>query len=201
MKITGIYLAAGKGTRMGRDKLSLPLGNHRLGMWALEKAIQSHLDKVIVISTQTNHSLFTSMVDNKLMISPLKNELNKQSDSIKAGLDFAILLQSDAVIIILADQPFITSAIINQLIEVYKRDPTKLFVAASFKGNMRPPILISKKLFNDIYTLEGDQGAKKILMNKRHEGILVPFFDGKIFEDIDRMDEYLYWKGIVDSMY
>ena len=198
MKMTGIYLAAGNSLRMGREKLSLPLGKKRLGMWALEKAVQSNLDEIIVISNQANYQHYKNIDNKKLKVVELSG--NNKSESIKAGLDLAITLHSDAVMIILADQPFISSKMLNQLMAIYKQDKTKAFVAPTFKGNICPPILISKILFPDLYKLEGDQGAKQTLIDKREGGILVPFDDEKIFMDIDRRDEYLSWERNIESM-
>ncbi|PQD95280.1 xanthine dehydrogenase [Pradoshia eiseniae] len=198
MKMTGIYLAAGNSLRMGREKLSLPLGKKRLGMWALEKAVQSNLDEIIVISNQANYQHYKNIDNKKLKVVELSG--NNKSESIKAGLDLAITLHSDAVMIILADQPFISSKMLNRLMAIYKQDITKAFVAPTFKGNIGPPILISKILFPDLYKLEGDQGAKQTLIDKRQGGILVPFDDETIFMDIDRRDEYLSWERNIESM-
>ena len=88
---------------------------------------------------------------------------------------------------------------LNQLMAIYKQDKTKAFVAPTFKGNICPPLLISKILFPDLFRLEGDQGAKQTLIDKRQEGIVVPFDDEKIFIDMDRIDEYLYWERNLNS--
>jgi len=196
--MTGIYLAAGHSLRMGREKLSLPLGKKRLGMRALEKAVQSNLNEIIVISNHANYLHYKNFENKKLKVVELAG--NNKSESIKAGLDLAITLHSDAVMIILADQPFISAKILNQLMAVYKQDITKAFVAPTFKGNICPPLLISKILFPVLFKLEGDQGAKQTLIDKRQGGILVPFDDEKIFVDIDRIDEYLYWERNLKSM-
>ena len=200
MKITGLYLAAGHSLRMGMNKLSLPFGDYLLGMWALEKAIHSQLDEIIIISNQVNALPYKTAEDEICMVSMIEGEGRNQSDSIKAGLDKAIEYQSDAIMILLADQPFISTKIINQLINIYKQDHTRSFVAPLMDESMRPPILLSKTLFKDLYKLEGDQGAKQILMEKRQEGVLVPFLDRKIFVDIDTIDEYLFWTQNIQSM-
>lgn len=194
MRITGLYLAAGHSKRMGKDKLSLPFGNQKLGFWALDKILHSHLNEVIVITNQANLYQYKKVVDEKRKMTVIEASGNNQSDSIKAGLDKAIQLQSDAIIIVLADQPFISIKMMNQLIDIYKQDRAKAFVAPLFNGSMRPPIVLSKKLFPALHKLKGDQGAKQILINKRQEGVLVPFSDSKLFVDIDRIDEYLFWK-------
>ena len=49
MSIIGIYLAAGKSRRMGRNKLSLAVGKMALGSLALDTAVQSSLDEICVV--------------------------------------------------------------------------------------------------------------------------------------------------------
>ena len=50
MKIAGIYLAAGNSSRMGSNKLALPVGTMTVGSLALETALKSSLDKVYIIT-------------------------------------------------------------------------------------------------------------------------------------------------------
>ena len=199
MKITGVYLAAGNSNRMGINKLALPLGNKEMGRWGLEKAVLSELNDIIIVSNHLNHLDLSGFNSEKIITVEIKEPEAGQSHSLQTGIRSANNIHSDAVVILLADQPFITTNMINKLIEIYKRNPNYSFVASSFHGCIRPPILIDKDLFSDIHLLRGDRGARKILMAKREQGILVPFHVEKRFVDIDNMEEYLFWKNKIDN--
>ncbi|MFJ7849690.1 nucleotidyltransferase family protein [Peribacillus sp. NPDC097264] len=199
MRISGIYLAAGNSYRMGTNKLTLTLGNKEIGRWGLEKALDSNLDDIILISQHQNRLDLSGLCTQKVMEVEVTKSNAGQSHSLKVGIEQANILHSDAVIILLADQPFITTDMINQLIKIYKQKPTTSFVASSFLDIIQPPILLDNQLFSKILHLTGDQGAKKILKEQMEQGILLPFNDEQLFTDIDCMKEYLFWKKHVES--
>lgn len=199
MKITGIYLAAGDSLRMGTNKLAMNLGNKSMGIWGLDKAIDSNLTEIIIISKDHNKLDCSGIGTEKLIFTTIKENNKGQSFSIKTGVNHAKLLHSDAVIILLADQPFITTKMINLLIQIYIENPTKAFVASCYQDCLMPPILIAKILFSELDQLQGDQGARHILKDNMDRGIIVPFEEEKWFVDIDTMPEYLYWKNNVEA--
>ena len=46
MKIAGVYLAAGSSSRMGSNKLQLPVGTKTLGSLAVQTALQTSLHRI-----------------------------------------------------------------------------------------------------------------------------------------------------------
>lgn len=196
MKITGIYLAAGSSTRMGTNKLALKLGNKALGNWGLEKALESRLQEVILLSTAANWFELSGPCKKKLTHIEINSLLPSQSLSLKTGIEYANT--ADAVVILLADQPFITTNMINDLIDLFIKNPSCSFVASSFQGCIQPPILIAKKFFPDILLIKGDRGAKSILKQSMPKGIIAPFYEEKLFIDIDQKKDYLYWKAQIE---
>jgi len=181
MKVVGIYLAAGKSSRMGRNKLLLEFKGLPLGSIALKKAIDSSLDDVLVI---TNENDPLSWVDSTMFSKPYKERWTKieskesgkgQSYSIKTGLKEAIKMNADAVIILLADQPFVTSQMIDILINAYRFEKSKEILGYRNEQVVYPPILFSKKMFPKLMELHGDTGAKKIIAH----------FDKKILYDTE----------------
>ena len=153
MRISGIYLAAGNSYRMRTNKLTLPLGNKQIGRWGLEKALVSNLDDIIIITQHQNRLDLSGLCTQKLMEVEVTKSGAGQSHSLKVGIEQANSLHSNAVVILLADQPFITTDMINQLITTYKQEPTTSFVASSFLEIIQPPILIDNHLFPKILHL------------------------------------------------
>ncbi|MGG3942236.1 nucleotidyltransferase family protein [Peribacillus psychrosaccharolyticus] len=197
MKITGIYLAAGSSTRMGTNKLALKLGNKALGNWGLEKALDSRLQEVILLSTAANSFELSGQCTKKFTHIEVNSLNPSQSLSLKTGIEYANT--ADAVVILLADQPFITTNMINDLIDLFIKNPSCSFVASSFQGCIQPPILIAKKLFPDVLLIQGDRGAKHILRKSLNKGILAPFYEEKLFVDIDQKKDYLFWKTQIEG--
>ena len=200
--IVGIYLAAGHSSRMGTCKLSLPLAGNPLGAMALKEIVQSKINSLIIVTKdiQTSwlvsvESLLTSSVHWENIIS-LQAHLG-QSYSLRTGIQRAIQLGADSVVIFLADQPFVTSNMINHLIHQSKKG--KDFVAAFDGEHVKPPILFHQKAFPYLLTTTGDQGARSLLKKGVLKGINVHVNPTKLI-DVDTKEQYEYSKSFYDGV-
>lgn len=193
-RIVGIYLAAGKSSRMGCNKLELPFGNTFLGSLGLQAAIQSRLDWTIAVTRKGDRLHWLAPFSKKMGWSCLRCPENAQgqSSSLKVGVRAAIEMEADAVLIMLADQPFITSKLLNQLIKAFAESPKCAYLA---RGKT-PPVLLSKSVFPDLLKLKGDLGARGLLAGKwKEDGMEIGGGDDVSAIDIDTAEEYEYWKG------
>ncbi|WP_267893099.1 nucleotidyltransferase family protein [Brevibacillus laterosporus] len=195
LKTVGIYLAAGTSSRMGVDKRYLPLGNRPLGSWALHEALHSMLGNVVVVGRSNDSFEWLSPKyenKSKLHIARTFSHTICQSHSLQTGFDKAISLQAQAVLVMLADQPFVTRKHINQIIKVFHYTYTKkpLFIASKYQDITIPPILLTKSLFPEIKLLTGDQGAKTILKSQKENGLFILFNDSLWTIDVDTPEIY-----------
>ncbi|WP_175639508.1 NTP transferase domain-containing protein [Metabacillus schmidteae] len=191
-QIVGIYLAAGHSSRMGTCKLSLPLAGYPLGTMALKEIVQSKINSLIIVTKdiQTSwlrsvESVLTSSVHWENIIC-LQAHLG-QSYSLKIGIQRAIQIGADSVVIFLADQPFITSHMIDHLIQQSKKE--KDFVAAFDGEHIKPPILFHQKAFPYLLSISGDQGARSLLKKGVLKGLNVLVDPAKLI-DIDTKEHY-----------
>lgn len=81
--------------------------------------------------------------------------------SISAGIG-ACRDGADAILIMLADQPLVTTSHLNELINNWSGADREI-VASSFEGIVSPPILFPKNAFDALCELRGDAGAKSLL--------------------------------------
>lgn len=203
-KIIGVYLAAGKSKRYNNgNKLLAPFNHVPLGSIGLLKAIDSFLDEVIVV-VRPNDPLnwITNEINNKkerFIIKKCKESFKGISNSLKCGLLEAEKKHAKAVMVILADQPFITTEIINMLIGKYQQNNEYTFVGMSFNGIISPPILLSNSIFPKIYQLKGDIGANKILQNEKNRGFLYKLKNMDLLLDIDTIEDYSKLKNLYEK--
>ncbi|KRG12360.1 hypothetical protein ACA30_20025 [Virgibacillus soli] len=191
MKIGGVYLAAGKSMRMGKQKLTLPIHNTTIGSMALREAVQSSLTTIYVI-TNGNHTWVDQdlLINKKCMFIECPTAARGQAESLKWGVKHANIAKMDAIIVLLADQPFISKKLIEQLITCFKNETSLDFVASSTAGITMPPILFSATMFPKIKTLEGDKGAKAFLKNKAFHGKRLIIENTRHFYDVDTEEDY-----------
>jgi len=194
--IIGIYLAAGQSTRMGSNKLQLPLGNMSLGNYALAAALNSRLDYVRVIT----NDVMADWMDSTFYRDPIKQKWSKmycpeahlgQAYSLRCGIRAALALEVRAVMILLADQPLITSEMINELLIRYQMEWANHipYVASSCDGLARPPVIFDHRMLPELMRLQGDQGARH-LIRKEKSGILNDFANPDLFMDVDTVEDY-----------
>lgn len=194
MKIVGIYLAAGNSSRMGSDKLKLQVGTMTLGSLALETALKSSLDKIYIITKDTDDVDWLPdevKSDTRCIILKCSTAHKGQSESLRCGIHQAQFDHADAVIVMLADQPFITVQMIEEMILCMKKNPTSKFVATSHKQSIMPPVLFSSSMYANLLTLRGDAGARTILHGDFLQyGKQLPCADNRLIFDVDTVEDY-----------
>ncbi|NIK79719.1 xanthine dehydrogenase accessory protein pucB [Paenibacillus castaneae] len=204
--VVGIYLAAGQSTRMGSNKLRLPLGSMHLGNYALAAALSSNLDFVFVISIDAA----ADWMDNTFLQNPIKRKWSVvycpeahlgQAHSLRCGIQAAQAMGAAAVMVLLADQPFITKEMINELLEGFQTNSSIGFVASSCNGLARPPVIFAQRMFPELLRLQNDQGARH-LIRKEGSGICINFAQQDLFMDVDTaedyrilLDKFAFWKS------
>ncbi|HJV30891.1 MAG TPA: nucleotidyltransferase family protein [Bacillales bacterium] len=195
MKIVGIYLAAGKSTRMGRNKLELPFKNSYLGAAAFQSALESKLEIIFAITRNGDPLHFLAPFTKRNGWSYFRCENSSLSASLTKGVSKAIEWGADAVVVLLADQPNVTTTCINRLVEEYLSFPESLFVSASHRGTLKPPVLFAKALFPALLSVKGDVGARSLLRGKWNEFGKNVEFEDNIFLDIDTLADYKLLEG------
>ncbi|MBS4224045.1 nucleotidyltransferase family protein [Lederbergia citrea] len=193
MNIIGIYLAAGNSRRMGKNKLALPTANGTVGSLALQTALTSSLEKVYVITKHNEPDWLPRemALHEKCNLITCPSAQEGQSESLRCGILQAQKEKANAAIVLLADQPFITNKMIDDMITLMKEEPLIQFVAASYQHITRPPVLFSSFMFPTILEIKGDIGAKNLLRGEffRH-GKMLDFDDEKLFFDVDTVEDY-----------
>ena len=191
-RVAGVLLAAGASTRMGKTKQLLPFGEKTLIERVLVEALNSELDKVVLV-------LGYQAVEIKKIINPvspqpkltiIENRQFKQgiSSSIIAGLS-EIENTHDHVMILLGDMPFIHRDLINLLIRRYLQ--SGLLIAA-IKGQDRPahPMIFSRQLYPELMILRGDVGARALFTKYRDKVCLIEPEGPYDAKDIDTPEDY-----------
>lgn len=173
---------------MARPKQLLPLGNSTVLERAVDSILDSRIDEVIVVA-----GYLASEMANLLANRPVKIVVNPDyhrgmSTSIVSGLSL-VSESSKAVMIALADQPYIDSLIVNQLIEAHTTS-NKGITLPVYKGKRGHPVIFDIKYKDELRALEGDVGGRQII-NKHLEDVLeVAVNNDSVLVDIDTTNMY-----------
>jgi len=181
-----VIVAAGFARRMGRNKLTLMLGDRPVIRHVAEMAISARLlETIVVINPRSGDA-----VREALRGLSLKFVCNDQFEegiarSIAAGAT-AVSPDSEAMILIQGDQPLVTAEMLHALIDSWAQDRCA-FVAATFDDITTTPVLFDRATFGELAALRGDMGARSVL--KRHQGRTISFPQWRGI-DLDTDEDY-----------
>ena len=188
--ISAILLAAGESKRMGRTKLLLKWGQRTIIEKSVDTLLASKIGELIVVLGHQAREILR-----KLGVRSLKAVINHQyrmgmSTSIRRGLG-EVGPKSEAILIALADQPFIETDLIDHLIHIYRQNPHGI-VLPSYKGERGHPVILNRFRYQEeMRNLTGDVGCRPIL-NRYPEDILeVEVKSEGVIADIDSWEEYI----------
>ena len=186
--VTGIILAAGEGSRMGRTKQLLPFRGKTILDCVIDSALASTLDRVIVVLGHQADQL-KPLLERAGVESVVNARYREgQSTSLKAGLQ-ALSGETDAVLFLLGDQPLVTPALIDQILAAY-RESSSPIVMPVHNGKRGNPVLFSRETFTGIQALNADCGARPLFQEYAERLQAVPVDDPAIHFDIDTEDDY-----------
>ncbi|HEY0281129.1 MAG TPA: NTP transferase domain-containing protein [Rhizomicrobium sp.] len=204
-RIGAVVLAAGLSSRMGANKLLMPLWGRPLIRHAVEAAVASSADPVIVVTGQHAKEVENSL--NGLTVRFVENkEYSKGlSASLKCGLR-ALPEDCDGAVILLGDMPLVTSSLIDRLIAAFDPVQERAIVVPVRGGRRGIPVLWAKRFFPEMLALEGDQGAKDLLarhqdliyeIDAADDGPLIDFDTPEALAAYEAMSDPLYTKAVL----
>ncbi|GAC1402868.1 MAG: hypothetical protein NVSMB56_17840 [Pyrinomonadaceae bacterium] len=160
-----IILAAGASTRLNTPKQLLDFRGQTLLRRAVGAACESVCRPIVVVIGANADKVRREVED--LNVSIVENLFwtEGMSSSIRVGIN-ALEVDTnnrvDAALLMLCDQPFVSSKSINRLVAAFDETAAKLIVS-EYDATRGVPALFSCALFPELSTLKGAGGAKQII--------------------------------------
>jgi len=180
-----IILAAGGSSRLGQPKQNLLFNGQTLLQHAVLSGKRSKCEPIVVV-----------LGANAEKIKPISGTIILYNKDWEEGMASSIRtaikeiqqdLSVDEVIIMLCDQPFVSAALLDNLIDK-QIETDKPIVACAYKNTIGVPVLFKRMLFAELLSLQGQEGAKKILKDHNSSTAVIAFEQGSI--DIDTPEDY-----------
>ena len=182
--VTAVALAAGASTRMGAQKLLLPLGNEPLVRRAARQLLDAGFAEVLVIVGSEHEKVLAALAG-----LPIRHAINVDyatgmGSSFRTAVEH--LDESDAAMFALADQPFVTAKEYRAVLDAYRQHAPAI-VSVRYGNVTAPPQLFSRALFPELAQLE--DGARPVLERHRDQTFVIDF-PAELLLDIDTPEDY-----------
>jgi len=186
LPVGGIVLAAGSSSRMpGSQKLLLDIDGVPMVRHVYEAATEGGCHQTVVVYGDDE---VKRAVDGTAEIVFNPKARTGMASSLQAGLR-AMRPEIEAAMVLLGDQPLVGSRTVATLMRAWRREGSRPAVAVSQgDGGWTPPIILARELWEELFALKGDAGARQILHGRPELLDMVPA-PGRP-DDIDTPDDY-----------
>lgn len=185
--VSGLVLGAGASSRFGQPKQLLPFRGNTLLGWVINQAERAAgLDEVIVVLGRAADEIREKVGFGKAKV--VENPVfgSGCASSYRAGIE-ALDPRSDAIMILLGDQPGVDPETIDRVAGEWRRGDGQIALA-SYRGRKGHPMLFARPLFDNLVGLHGDKAAWK-LVDANPDLVRVIPFDLPFPEDIDTVED------------
>jgi len=184
-RVTGLVLAAGGSTRLGRPKQLLAYGGGTLLDHTLATARACDFDQLICVIGGAADAIRAAVDLSGTDVLENREFGTGCSSSIALALD-AVDPRSAALVLLLGDQPGVTTATVHALLE--GRGAAALAVCRYDDGRGHP-FAFARSMFGELAALHGDKGVRKLLDRHAPDVVEVPIA-GPVPRDVDTWADY-----------
>lgn len=188
-KIAAVILAAGKSSRMGRNKLLLDFRGKPILDHVADQTAAAGISDIVVVCGHQAGKVRAALADRKLKVVEARDYQLGMSASLKAGIR-ALPPGTDAMLVLLGDMPQVSPELIKRLIAAYNPLEGRAIVLPSHQGKRGNPVLFDRRFFPEMLELEGDVGARHLI--GLHEDLVCDLAvdTAGVFADVDTPDAY-----------
>lgn len=195
--VGALLLAAGSSSRLGQPKQLLRWQGQTLLRNAARGALESGVSPVVVVLGSRPDLMAPELAGLPVQIVTNGDWETGMGSSLTFGLQALEARASkppDAVLVLLCDQPLVTAAHLQTILDRYA-DSKKHVVASEYsEGVTGPPCLFSRAFFPKLRTLSPAQGARALLGRlSPEECARVPFPGGLM--DVDTPNDWERVRG------
>lgn len=197
MKVAALILAAGTSSRMGRPKQLLPYEGKSLVRRAAEAALGSRAHQTIVVTGAAREQVEHELSRLAVMLVHNPSFADGMSTSLRAGLR-AVRPEVDAIIVMLADQPFVDAGVVDALIARYEQSGA-LIVRPRYGSVPGNPVLWDSSHFAALMDQDGDQGGRSLLQRYKDQIAWLDLPDAALQTDVDTPEAYASLTGALPA--
>jgi CTP:molybdopterin cytidylyltransferase MocA len=150
-QVSAVILAAGKSTRMGQDKLLLPLVDRPVIRWSIDTFLATDIDHLVVVTPPGGRAIQQILTPLPVQTVTNYDVAGDMASSLRAGIR-RLPPFSSGILVSPADMPLVRSETIQRLIDAHRRYPGAIFIPC-WQGRRGHPTLFPRQLLAAIHHL------------------------------------------------
>lgn len=191
-RTVAVVLAAGRGSRFGgpTHKLDAELDGVPVADRAVRAALDAAIGPVVVVTGATTPALPTlqaALADGSVSLVPNPDWASGQSSSLQVAVAEAAARHAHAIVVGLADQPFVTAATWRAVAASHAP-----IAVATYVDGPRNPVRLHRSVW-PLLPHDGDHGARHLLRLRAELVEQIPC-DGSA-ADIDTLEDLRSWQN------
>lgn len=183
-----IVLAAGKSSRMGCQKLLLPLGGRPMIRTVVNEIRASPCDHICVVVREGESKIQRALPGCQVTFAVNRSQSDDMLSSVRCGLQ-ALPASFGWVLLALGDQPGLKRSLIARLISV-AQDTSHSLVVPTYEGRRGHPLLFSVSCRDEVMTEFDGTGLRGLLSKHPDQVLEWPCESRAAIEDIDTLEDY-----------
>ncbi len=188
-RVRGVVLAAGESRRMGQTKQLLTWGETTVLGQTLRHLAASRLFDAVVVTGHEGDAVAAEAARHGV---PALPNPDYAAGEMLSSLQVAVrALPADigAVVVLLADQPWVEAAVLDGLLAAHAQGLGRL-IAPAHGGRRGNPVLIDRAFFAALLALPAGAAPRDLLATHPDELYLVPVADDAVLRDLDTPADY-----------
>ena len=197
-KVAAVILAAGGSSRFGKPKQLIELRGKTLLGRILDSATEANCSPIVVVIGNALLEVRKQLETTNVTIVENENWQRGIGTSIRTGVQYVInhMPATDAIVLLVCDQPFVDAALIKQLIAL-RAQTQKAIIASNYADTLGVPGLFDRSCFQELLELDDASGAKIIILSNPERVAELLFPEGKI--DIDTIEDWKKFETLLRS--
>lgn len=186
-RIVGLLLAAGSASRFGSDKLRHALPHGVPIAVQAARILKLELSRVVAVVKPGSAELVDALKEEGCEVVVCENAAEGMGASLACAVRAAG--EADGYLVALGDMPFLRRTSIAAVRDALVNGAP--LVAPYFRTRRGHPVGIGKRFYEELLSLRGDEGAKKLLAANAGELVKIPIGDPGVIRDIDTPQDLL----------
>jgi molybdenum cofactor cytidylyltransferase len=185
--VGAIVLAAGESTRMQTQKLLLPFGGATVIEHIVDQVTNSAVGDAVVVLGKDAEAVGGALVGRDVGRVFNKDFQSGMLASVRTGIRESAACQG--VMIVLGDQPALSTTLINQLVAVWE-ERRRGIVVPTFEGRRGHPMIFDAAYRDEVLTQFDEEGLRGLLHAHADDVYELAVDTTAILEDIDYPEDY-----------